>query len=116
MNVPVCDLLTLTSTRSTVVGSLAVLLTALMSPFVATRATLVRPGAAAGATLTVSVITLLAAGASAAGLVHVTACATAPHVHPAPLAEIKPRPAGSVSATVITPVVAPVPTLVTVRV
>ena len=81
-----------------------------MSPGVATRTRLVTLGIAATATFTTSAIVSATAGASAVDLVHVTTCATAPHVYPVAVPETKLSPAGNVSSTVIVPVVAAEPT------
>jgi len=64
-------------------------------------------------TVTVSVRIRLAAGAIGPGLVQVTTWPTLPQVQPA-LPETKPSPFGSVSVTVMVPVVELPPTLVTV--
>ena len=71
-------------------------------------------GIAAAPTATTSAI----GGAFVPGLtdvvdVHVTACPAPVHVQPGPVAETNVRPAGSVSATVIVPVVAALPLLPT---
>src|SRR5215470_417588 len=100
----------------TVVRSDAVLLAALLSPLVETLAVLVTEGTAAAATLTVRVIVLLPFAPMGPAFVQVTTCTAAVQLHPVPTPDTNPNPAGSVSETVIAPVVGPVPLLVTVRV
>ena len=64
--------------------------------------------------LTVRLMVAVPLMAMAALLVQVTVCPLAAQVKPLPLTKLK--PAGSVSVTVITPLVAAVPVLVTTRV
>src|ERR1700739_2055291 len=117
---PVCVLLiarSITGAGFTVVRSEEELLAALLSPVVETLAVLVTEGTAAAPTLTVRVMVLLALfPARGPAFVQVTTCALAEQLHPVPVPETKPSPLGSVSLTVIAPVVAVLPTLVTVRV
>src|SRR5215471_2779826 len=98
----------------TVVGSEDELFAPFASPVVETVAVLITLGTAAAATLTVNVIALGAFTASGPLFVHVTTCRAAPQVQPVPVPDTKPSPVGSVSLTVITPVVGVLPTLVTV--
>ena len=95
----------------------------LLAPFVsfavATVAVLFTALAAVGSTLTVSVSTLVPPAATGPALVQVTVwpariVPVAPQLHPVPLADTKPIPAARLSVTVISPVVAPVPMLLTV--
>ena len=97
----------------TVVGSLAVLLLEFVSPDVATVAVLVTPGAAVVAGVTVRPKLELAFGARIPVFVQVTVCPEALQFHPAPAPETYVRPVGSVSVTVIVPVVPAPPTFVT---
>ena len=96
----------------TVVGSDAELFPVATSPGVATAAEFVTLGTAATATLTVRVIgLLLAPAASGPAVVQVTAWPTALQLHPVPVPDTYVRPVGSVSVTVIVPVVGPDPTV-----
>ena len=88
---------------------------ALVSPEYDSVAVLVTVGAAALAILTVSVMLVVANGASAPGMRHVTFCPAVEHVQPFPVAETKPRPVGNVSTTVIPVFVASAPRLLTVK-
>ena len=73
--------------------------------------------AAFAATFTFKVITEFPAAAiGVAASVQVTNWATAAQIQPVPVPLAKVRPAGSVSVTVITPVLAPAPMLFTVKV
>jgi hypothetical protein len=84
---------------------------------VETLAVLVTLGIAAAPTLTVKVMVLLPLlPAMGPAFVQVTTCALAEQLQPVPVPETKPRPVGNVSLTVIAPVVAVLPTLVTVKV
>jgi len=125
VKLPECDLTMVRSGAVTVVRSLAVLLAALLSPGVDTEAVFVTGEAVAAATVTatVSVITtepLLPAIGFAASCVHVTTCGgpadVTEQVKFPPVPETKVMPVGSVSVTVMLPVVGLLPTLVTVRV
>ncbi len=109
----VCNVIRTSALGVTVVGSLALLLPAFVSPDVETVTLLVALGAALAATLTVNVIALLALAAIGPALVQVTVCPTAEQLHPVPVPETKPRPVGRVSVTVIVAVVAPDPTFCT---
>ena len=101
----------------TVVTSEEELLAALLSPAVDTLAVLVTEGTAAAPTLTVRVMLLVSLfPASGPAFVQVTTCALAEQLHPVPVPLTKPSPVGSVSLTVIAPLVCVLPTLVTVRV
>ena len=107
----------LTGAGFTVVGSEAELLDGLLSPAVETLAALVTLGTAAGATPTVSVIVLMVLlPAMGPGLVQVTTWPLAEQLQPVPVPLTKLSPVGKLSVTVIGPVVAALPTLVTVRV
>ena len=83
------------------------------SPGVLTRTVLVTLGSAAASTLTVSAMLALPAAAIGPALVHVTTCPVAAHAKPPPVPLAKVSPVGSVSVTVIAPVVADDPTLFT---
>src|SRR5437870_6127733 len=95
----------------TVVKSVALSFAGLLSPCVVTVAVLVTLGSVALSTLTVSVIVLLVTAAIGPLYVQLTIWPLAEHVHPAPLAETKLKPAGKLSVTVVGPVVLPMPTL-----
>src|SRR5205085_3395796 len=97
----------------TVVGSLSESLAAFASFGVETVAVLSTEGTAACATPTVSVMALVAEGASGPPLVQVTFCPLAAQFQFVPVPETKLKPVGSVSVTVIVPVVLHAPTLVT---
>src|SRR5262245_31733784 len=99
----------------TVVGSEDELFAPFASPVVETVAVLVTLGTAPAATLTVNVIVLEALAASGPLFVHVATCSAALQVQPVPNTVTTPSPVGSVSLTVIVPVVGVLPTLVTVR-
>jgi hypothetical protein len=120
VKLPVCVLLiarSITGAGFTVVRSEEELLAALLSPVVETLAVLVTLGIAAAPTLTVKVMVLLPLlPAMGPAFVQVTTCALAEQLQPVPVPETKPRPVGNVSLTVIAPVVAVLPTLVTVKV
>src|SRR5713101_5653584 len=73
-------------------------------------------GTATTPTLAVNVIVLLAVGAMEPAFVQVTAWPKAEQLQPVPEPTMNVRPAGSVSVTVIVPLVEPVPTFFTVRV
>src|SRR5205823_12912580 len=102
--------------ETTFVRSVAVSFAVFTSPPPETVAVLVTAFAADWPTFTVIEIAgndpLLA---TTALLVQVTVCATIAHVQPAPDAAVGVSPAGSVSVTVVVPLVAVPPTLVTVR-
>ena len=106
----VWDVIAMSALGVTVVGSLELLLAALVSPDAATVAVLVTLGTAPAATVTVSVMALLPPAPMEPELVHVTACPPAEQLHPLPAPETKPRPVGSVSVTVVVPLVAADPT------
>src|ERR1700746_2378295 len=107
----------ITGAGFTVVRSEEELLAALLSPVVDTLAVLVTLGTAAAPTLTVKVMLLLPLfPAMGPAFVQVTTCALAARLHTVPVPLTKPSPVGSVSVTVIPPVVAVFPTLVTVKV
>ena len=97
----------------TVVGFDDELFPVFVSPEVDTLAVLVTLGTAPAATLTVNVIVLLALAANGPAFVQVTTCATAEQLKPPPVPDTNPSPVGNVSLTVIVPVVAVLPTLVT---
>src|SRR6267143_804898 len=110
-------LVTAISARETMfVGSLAVSLVVVTSPPPETDAVLVTDAAADCATLTVIAIAgneaLLA---TTAGLVQVTTCSAIPQVELGPDAAVGVSPAGRVSVTVLVPLVAPPPMLLTVK-
>ena len=77
-----------------------------ISPGVLACAVFTTLGNAAAPTLTLSVAVLESVPAIAPACVHVTTCAAAEQLQPLPLALAKPMPAGSVSTTVVVPVVA----------
>ncbi len=83
---------------------------------VATVATFVTPGTAAGVAFTVRSNTRLSPAAIGGACVAVTVPPASAKLQPAPAPETKLRPAGSGSVTVMTSVVGPVPTLVTTSV
>jgi hypothetical protein len=102
--------------ETTLVGSVAVSFAVLTSPPPETVAVLVTELAADWATLTV----IEMAGndpllATMSVLVQVTTCTTIPQVQPVPVATVGVSPAGSVSVTVLVPLVAVPPTLLTVK-
>src|SRR5690349_8287565 len=100
----------------TMVGSVAVLLAALMSPPPDTVAVLVTLAGALAATFTASVMGgYEAPEASASARVQVEV-GPAAQVQPAPLMAAAARPAGSVSVTVTAPALGAVPALRTVMV
>ena len=118
--VPTCALLIVksgnevTATLSTFDTLFAVLLSAQEQ---ATAAELLMVAAALLDTFTSSVITdVPLARIVVAGLLQVTSCATALHVHPVPAPLAKLKPAGSVSVTVMVPLASAVDALVTVNV
>src|SRR5438477_590246 len=106
-----------------VVGSTARSSLGSKSPAVATLAVLTTLGPATGSTATSRVKPALSSAAIApakvavtiapAGLTFQTMPLAAEALHPAPAADTKLRPLGSVSVTVVTPIVAPLPRLVT---
>ena len=96
------------------VGSLAVLFAELVSPGAETVAIFVKLPATF--TLTIRVMVLLVLGASGPGLVQVTVWPTAEQVQPLPVPETKLKPVGSVSVTVIVPMVLAEPMFVAVTV
>jgi len=118
VKLPVCDVLMVRSGAVMVVGSFEELLAALLSLGVATLAVLVTGELASAVALTVTVrVMVLALGAPmliGPGFVQVTTCPAALQVQLVPAPLTNPSPAGSVSVTVIAPVVAAVPMLVTV--
>src|SRR5438105_1508983 len=103
----------ITGAAFTVVKSDDELFPVLVSPAVETLAVLVTLGTAPAATLTVSVILLLAVATKGPAFVQVTTCATAEQLQPVPVPDTNPSPVGYVSLTVIVPVVAVLPTFVT---
>ncbi len=111
-NDPVCDLaIARAGLPTSVVGSVAVGVSAAPPPL-AVAEFVTDPGAPT--TLTVSVSGVAAAPAAmAVVLVQIAACADPLHVQPVPAAALKVKPAGSASVTVIVPVVADVPVLLT---
>ena len=108
---PTCALLIVRSGNwvTVMASTFDVLLAVLLSVHVqATTAVLVMLAAALAATFTFSVITEVALVASGvAALTQVTSCPAALHVHPVPVPLTNVRPAGSVSVTVMVPVVGP---------
>src|ERR1700722_13947293 len=115
VNWPVCDLVNATSTPTvTATGpSTALLLAGFGSPGVTTYAVLVTAGCAAVPSSTVSVAALVAPGAIGPALAQLTTWATAVHDQPVPAPLVYDTPAGSVSVSVMAPVLAPEPTLLT---
>ena len=104
----------ITGAAFTVVRSEELLFPALVSFAVETLAVLVTEGTAAAATLTVNVIDPAAVPApSGPAFVQVTTCTAAVQLHPVPTPDTNPNPVGNVSVTVIAPVVAPFPILLT---
>ena len=90
------------------VGSVAELLAALLSPEVETVTLLLTfPGIVGD---TVSIMVLLELAAIGPLLVQVTICPAGEQLQPPPVPETYVNPAGSVSVTVISPVVGPEPT------
>jgi hypothetical protein len=115
VKLPVCVLITASTGRTIVVGSLAV--GALLAPPPDALALFVRGDVAFAATLTVTVMAVpLALAAIADVLVQVAVWPLPLHVQPVPLAALYVKPAGSVSVTVIVPEVGPVPVLLTAMV
>ena len=96
-------------TPCTAVGSLSRSLAALRSPGVATVAALTTPGTAAESTFTVIVKLVLSAAEIESEWVAVTICPDGAKLQPAPFALANVMPAGSVSVTVVAPVVAAEP-------
>src|SRR5439155_81796 len=102
----------ITGAAFTVVKSDDELFPVLVSPVVETLAVLVTLGTAPAATLTVSVIVLLAVAANGPAFVQVTPCATAAFPTRLSFDLTNPSPVGNVSLTVMVPVVAVLPTFV----
>src|SRR5207253_5780716 len=98
------------------VKSLALSLAALASPATEAVAWLTTLGNAAAPTLTVSVIVVESPMASAFGFVQVTLWPEAEKVQPAPAPDTKLSPAGKVSLTIMLPLVAALPTFVSLMV
>jgi hypothetical protein len=112
VKLPACDFASAkTGAPESVVGSVA--LGVLVAPPPETLTEFVTEPAGPAA-LTVNAMELPAAPAAmAVVLVQVAICAEPLHVQPVPLAALKVSPAGSVSVTVIVPLVAAVPVLLT---
>ena len=98
------------------VRSLSLSLAGSGSPGVMTCAVLVTAGNAAASTATVSVRVRLSPGAIGSGSFPATIGPEVRKVKPVLLAATKLSPAGSVSTTVVVPIVAPVPRLRTTSV
>ncbi len=113
---PLWLLLILRSAPITMVPSLALLLARFVSLELETVAVFVTPGIAVIVTPALRVIVLIAPVANEPVLVQVTVWPEAEQFHPEPVADTKLKPDGSVSVTVIIPLVAADPTFLTVRV
>src|SRR5262245_4884642 len=114
-----CDLTTERSgagAGATLVRSLAQSLAGSVSPAVDTQAEFVTEGMAAAPTATSSVKLELLPFAMGANRIAVTTWPALLNVQPEPVAETNVSPVGSVSVTVITPLVGAVPTLLAVSV
>src|SRR2546428_10306498 len=104
------------SAAVTMVESVAVLLDKLVSPAVETLAVLITLGTAAAATPTVRLKLVLPPADTGPAEKQVTVCPEARKLQPVPEPETKLKPVGSVSVTVMVPVVAPEPTFCRVSV
>jgi hypothetical protein len=100
----------------TVIVSVEELVPMMTSPVLATVAVLLMLPVAVDATATTSEMEVDVEGGIEVEFVQVTVCPLAEHAQPAPVPETKDMLDGSTSVTVVTPVVAPGPALVTARV
>jgi hypothetical protein len=113
-NVPACDLLIPTFGAFTTVGSEARSFEGSRSPVVLTLAKFVTPGAVLAATAAVKLNDAVPPTPIEPGRIAVTIWPFALKLHPEPLAETYVMPAGSVSSTVVIPLVGAEPEFVTV--